>query len=128
MSEKQRQLYIITSDYGEDDNKACFAISLALTAKLMGIEVDIYLGGPGVKLASTNCKIKTCAEGLKSAQEYIAEFIQNKGRVFVCQTCYSKYFKIKNINVINKRLIEGAVCAGLGALVEMSLNSKVFTF
>ena len=87
MSEKPEKIVIIATHGADDPERATFPFILANSARLMDVEVTVILQGFGVLLANKGCYEHVFAVGLPSLKEQVDTFIEQGGKLLVCDPC-----------------------------------------
>ncbi len=108
---------MVHNTHGKDNvERASLAFVMANTALNAGQEATILLTIEGVRVATRGYADGLQSEGLSPLKELIAQFVQNKGRIWVCGAC------AKPRHIGQEDLIEGAEIVGAATAVEAMVN------
>ncbi len=102
MSEKTEKIVYISTNGGENPEKATLPFVLANAALAMDVEAVVALQGPAVTLAKEGCLQHVFAAGLPPLQELVKSFLELGGRLMVCVPC------IRERKIDEADLIKGA--------------------
>lgn len=118
MSEKTEKIIYISTNGGENPEKATLPFVLANAALAMDVEAVVALQGPAVTLAKGDCLRHVFAAGLPPLHELVKSFLEMGGRLMVCVPC------IKERKIDEADLIEGAELMAAAKLTQEILSAN----
>ena len=108
---------MINNTHGKDNvERASLAFVVGNTALTSGQEATVLLTIDGVWVATKGYAQGLQANGMGPLSDLIAQFAQNKGRIWVCGAC------AKPRNITQDDLVEGAEIIGAATAVEALVN------
>jgi len=117
----ERKLLVITTHGPDNPELATLPFIVANGAKVLDIDVTIFLQGPAVFLAKKDImeNIKCCKWSLN---ELVKEFINAGGKILVCSPC------LKERDIKEEDLVEFVRVAGAVELIDLASESIVLTY
>lgn len=110
------QIMVHNTNGKDNVERASLAFLVGNTALNSGQEATVLLTIEGVRVAVKGYAAGLVADGMSPLQDLIAQFVQNKGRIWVCGAC------AKPRNITQADLIEGAEIVGAATAVEALVN------
>ncbi len=108
---------MVNNTNGKDNvERASLSFVVGNTALTAGQEAIVLLTIEGVRVATKGYADELQAEGFSPLKDLISQFIQNKGKVWVCGAC------AKPRQITSSDLIEGAEIVGAATAVEAMVN------
>ena len=118
MSEKKEKIVYISTNGGENPEKATIPFVLANAALAMDVEAVVALQGPAVTLAKQGCLQHVFAAGLPPLQELVNSFLEEGGRLIICVPC------IRERKLDEADLIKGAEPTASAKLTQEILTAN----
>jgi len=109
---------VIFATHGPDDpERATFPFVMGNAALAMESQVTVVLQGAGVALAKNGCYEHVFAAGLPPLKELVRDFVEQKGKIWVCMPC------IKERQITADMLVDGAEITAAGKVVTEVLEA-----
>ncbi|MBU4276863.1 MAG: DsrE family protein [Proteobacteria bacterium] len=118
MSEKTEKIVYISTNGGENPEKATLPFVLANAALAMDVEAVVALQGPAVTLAKGDCLNHVFAAGLPPLKDLVKSFLEQGGRLMVCVPC------IRERKIEEADLIEGSELMAAAKLTQEILSAN----
>lgn len=127
MVENSDVIVVLTTGKQDRGTRATLAFGWACTALAMSKNVKLYLTMDGTTWAMQGSADTVKVEGFEPLNEYIEQFFDLGGEMFVCAPCSEYYCTFAKTG--NDKLLPQARLAGLSTIVGMiSGNTNVVTF
>jgi len=114
MSEKTEKIIYISTNGGENPEKATLPFVLANAALAMDVEAVVALQGPAVTLAKEGCLQHVFAAGLPPLQDLVKSFLAAGGKLMVCVPC-----------IRERKIDEASLIAGAEPMAAAKLTQEI---